>query len=128
MQVYPLNEKEVQRWRDALMGAGRFSRHLGLVVVANVFYLAALIVLNRRLAAETAQSVVLMGDVAAVSVAVLAGHYLFHLYRSTRALLEDQAMLVAQQKNILRVSYIAFRLYFVLLMALGALMAGIASI
>lgn len=127
MQVYPLNEKEVQSWHASLSATSLFSRHLRLVVVANVFYLTALVSLSLKLAASTAMNVVLVGDGVAVAVAGLAGYYLFHLYRMTRALLAEQNLPGAQQESILRISYIAFRLYFVLLMALGALMIGLAE-
>lgn len=120
ISIFPVNRNEVQQtWRKSLTGGNPFSRHRLLVTCGNLFCLVGLAKLGsyafgKGVSLETISITMALGLI----FPLLGGYYAFLLFKCVReALAESNSETEAE--NLLSVSYVGFRLYFVLLMGLG---------
>lgn len=120
IQIFPVNRKEVQQtWLRTLTGGNPFSRHRFLITVANLFCLIGLAKLGsyayvKGVSLET----ISISMALALIFPALGGYYAFLLFKSVRGALAESNS-ETEAENLLSVSYVGFRLYFVLLMGLG---------
>ena len=129
MYVYPLGARELESWRSTLVRPGLTSRHLLLIFLVNFNCLIDMFLLGRScLRTGVPIGIASTGACIVVAAVLFAGYYEFQLHRHAKMMLAGQTLRPEQEKQILTMSYIAFRLYFVLVGIIAVLLLGIASI
>ncbi len=120
ISIFPVKRKEVQQaWMQSLTSGNPFSRHRLLIACGNLFCLTGLAKLGsyaylKSVSMETISISMALGLI----FPLLGGYYAYLLFKSVRGALAESNS-ETESANLLSVSYVGFRLYFVLLMGLG---------
>jgi hypothetical protein len=124
--MYPaLSSTEIYvTWRKTLVQGPQFSRHAFLVVIANFLsYLGMAMLYQRYHADPNVGQYLSIFILFMVFVVNFLGYYMLEAYKYVRRQMLSQDCTETHARDLLFISYAAFRLYFVGLMVFFILMA-----
>ncbi len=112
MEIFPEIRRENEAsWVQALMGWSWFTQHGLMLVCANFVCVVGVI--------DLGSFALRHGINLALVAGALAGYYFVRLARQTRALLRQDVLVAQAETEVLRISYLGFRLYVCALMGMG---------
>ncbi len=121
MEIFPEIRRENEAsWVQALMGWSWFTQHGLMLVCANFVCVVGVIDLGSFALRHGINLALVAGALALVlTIPALAGYYFVRLARQTRALLRQDVLVAQAETEVLRISYLGFRLYVCALMGMG---------
>ncbi len=121
MDIFPEIRRENEAsWVQALMGWSWMTQHSVLLIVANFVCVVGFIDLGMFALRHGINLALVVGTLGMLlSIPALAGYYFARLVQRTRALLAQDVLVAQAESEVLRISYLGYRLYFCALMGMG---------